>query len=332
MLAPLTNPNLDWSPGEILIQTPQFPEMLPPQHGIQQAYLNFYDIDFARLFKVDHFTSQLSVDGYQIHLHYVRHQVGVNQNKGTVLFLHGLFDHVGLFGHAFRCWLERGYDLVLIDLPGHGLSTGQMASIRSFQEYEDVLTKILNLREVFSEGRWIGAGQSTGGAIWINHMVQHQLKKPPVDELLLFSPLVRPAHHARIKGMYAILKHFVTDVKRNFQPNSGHQEFLDFVREQDPLQSKWLTAQWVKAMLEWSHAMETVLQDGCYQSLSEHIHVVQGTSDQTVDWKYNLDWIHKVFPNADIKTIEKAGHHGLNETPELDKLLWATLDAWLGDA
>ena len=63
----------------------------------------------------------------------------------TVFLLHGYYDHAGLYGHLIRQCLALGYSVVIIDLPGHGLSSGKPASIGSFEEYSEALESVLEL-------------------------------------------------------------------------------------------------------------------------------------------------------------------------------------------
>ena len=49
--------------------------------------------------------------------------------RGTVFVLHGYYDHGGLYGTLLRYLLHKGYGVVLFDLPGHGLSSGDRAAI-----------------------------------------------------------------------------------------------------------------------------------------------------------------------------------------------------------
>ena len=41
---------------------------------------------------------------------------------GTAFLLHGYYDHAGLYGHLIRQCLALSYSVVIMDLPGHGLS------------------------------------------------------------------------------------------------------------------------------------------------------------------------------------------------------------------
>ena len=57
------------------------------------------------------------------------------QSKGSVVIVHGYLDHTGLYGHLIKQLLERQLTVVCFDLIGHGLSSGEPASIDSFDQY-----------------------------------------------------------------------------------------------------------------------------------------------------------------------------------------------------
>lgn len=88
-----------------------------------------------------------------------------DREKGCVVLLHGYYDHAGLFGHLIRHCLEQGQSVLIFDFPGHGLSTGPEASIRSFQEYSDALLQFLKLAGASLPVPLAVIGQSTGSAV-----------------------------------------------------------------------------------------------------------------------------------------------------------------------
>ncbi|MED5413144.1 MAG: alpha/beta fold hydrolase, partial [Pseudomonadota bacterium] len=63
----------------------------------------------------------------------------LDKQKGTVFIIHGYFDHTGLYGHLIKHCLQKGLTVISFDLPGHGLSSGDPASIDSFNQYSDAL-------------------------------------------------------------------------------------------------------------------------------------------------------------------------------------------------
>ncbi|CDI88440.1 putative lysophospholipase [Pseudomonas aeruginosa PA38182] len=63
--------------------------------------------------------------------------------RGSLLLMHGYYDHMGLYRHVVDWALGMGFSVLACDLPGHGLSEGERASIRDFAEYQAVFKGLL---------------------------------------------------------------------------------------------------------------------------------------------------------------------------------------------
>ena len=100
---------------------------------------------------------------------------------------------------------------------------------------------------------------------------------------------------------------FTRFVKRKFSPSSNDDDFLEFVSKKDPLQPRFLSANWVGALKQWIPYLER------HQPVQFPILVIQGKSDQTVDWRHNLPILQKLFAPAEIQYLPKVRHHVVNE-------------------
>jgi alpha-beta hydrolase superfamily lysophospholipase len=287
-----------------------------------QTYLNHYGINFAlQDVQLKHGFGYVSAAGFRIATHYWL----PDNAKGTLVVVHGYYDHVGIFIHPIRFALEHNLAVLAFDLPGHGLSSGESAAINSFDQYGEVFAEILQQSAVIMPQPLYAIGQSTGCAVLLNYLWRHVVLKngtDPFKKLALCSPLVLPrAWRGRHIGrhLYAVLHHFVQRVSRKFSNNSHDPIFLDFVQYQDPLQARHLSLRWVGAMKAWH---ELFLQ---LPPIQKNVLVVQGTEDMTVDWRYNLSVIKRKLPNAELIYIEGAGHQLVNETENYRRDLFATL-------
>lgn len=84
--------------------------------------------------------------------------------RGSLLLMHGYYDHMGLYRHVVDWALGMGFSALACDLPGHGLSEGERASIRDFAEYQAVFKGLLGqAAELDLAAPWHLCGQSTGG-------------------------------------------------------------------------------------------------------------------------------------------------------------------------
>jgi lysophospholipase len=285
----------------------------------EQAYLKFYGLDLAGEFAgVSHALGKIASDEEQLAVH-VWQRAGA---ESTLLLVHGYFDHVGLFRHLVRFGLERGSNVVAFDLPGHGLSSGEVATIASFDHYRHAIADVLEAVESVPGERQVIA-QSTGAAAMMDYLTTEPW--PQLDKVVLLAPLVRPRNWLRVRAGYWLLHRFRDRLPRKFVENSSDRQFLRFVRA-DPLQPQTLSVVWVGALQRW--VKEFLQRPG--RSLP--LLVIQGDVDGTVDWKYNLRQIRRLFPNAEIHTIAGAGHHLVNESASIRSNYLALVDAYLGES
>lgn len=268
----------------------------------EQEYFSYYGIDFGqRLDRVTHHFGKLQSNEYQIACHYFKN-TGATR---TCFIVHGYTDHVGLYGKLIDYLLHRGCDVVAFDLPGHGLSSGKPASIDSFGDYVLTLRQCLEFFYKKTPSPWHVIGQSMGAAVVMDYLLSQQYDEStgPFDKVLLLAPLVRPARWLGIKTLHWMLKGWIPSVKRSFSTNSHDQEFLNFIKTKDPLQTKRVPLKWVTAMLRWEKRFHDLSWG------DNEILVVNGDADTTVDWKYNQTIIANKFPKSRFMPIKYAKHH-----------------------
>lgn len=294
------------------------------QGSLAQRYFDYYGLNLSSdLIGVSHHFGRFSAADFQIACHYF--SLPSAQVRGTVFIVHGYYDHSGLYTHLIRYFLEHNVSVMIFDLPGHGMSSGQPASIDSFSQYRDVLDGCLGLAQQAQLPQpWHLLGQSTGSAIIMDHCLRHcDSSRQQFANVVLLAPLVRPYRWWFGSALHFVLEPFVTAVKRNFAQNSNDTEFLQFVKESDPLQSHVLPSKWVRALKNWMP--EFARSESCAMPIV----VIQGTDDTTVDWRYNMQAIEHKFPNASIQLVADARHHLANESPEIMAQVYAVLDKLL---
>jgi alpha-beta hydrolase superfamily lysophospholipase len=273
-----------------------------------QAYQRFYSM--AGLGKEGRVSSRLGrfeVGGYEI----VTQLWTPEQPVATMVLVHGFYDHMGLYRHVIEWALELGYAVISCDLPGHGLSSGARASITDFAEYQLVLDRLfVEAKALDLPQPWHLCGQSTGGAIVIDHLLNHGDQSPIQGQSILLAPLVRPRGWTWSKVSYYLLRAFVKGIDRRFSENTNVPTFMPFLMA-DPLQPRRLPTAWVGALAKWIERIESAPRS------PRSPLIVQGESDMTVDWNHNLAVLKDKFDHPQIFMLHEARHHLANELPEL---------------
>jgi len=286
-----------------------------------QAYQRFYSLGgLGRDGTIHSALGRMDVGGYEIVSQLWRPPSPI----ATLFLLHGLYDHMGLYRHVVEWALEQGYAVLSCDLPGHGLSSGVRASIDDFAEYQVVLQRLfVEAATLKLPQPWHLCGQSTGGAIVIDHVLSHGTDSPAQGQVILLAPLVRPRAWAWSKFSYYLLKPFVKGIARRFSENTNSPAFLPFLLA-DPLQPTYLPSVWVGALARWIARIENAPR-----SLRRPL-IVQGESDMTVDWSYNMAMLNDKFDRPQILMLNQARHHLANELPELRDAYFAFLTREMG--
>lgn len=295
-------------------------EMRPLFHGLngcsvgapyphEATYFAHYGIDLEnRLPDVQHRLGYINSTGYRIACHlYTR-----SDARGSVFLLHGYYDHTGLFAHIIQFFLQQGYNVLAYDLPGHGLSSGESATIADFDHYRLVLEDVLSSCQSLLPTPWLSYGQSTGCAI-ITDLLSHRARQTmpmPFERVILSAPLVRPWLWRWGRIQLYLLRPFLRQIRRNFTDNSRDKEFLKRAHN-DPLAPVVLPTQWVSAMDRWVRKIESSTWQIPLSPL-----ILQGTEDTTVDGAYNIRVLERLYRDPETLWLQGARHHLPNELEE----------------
>jgi alpha-beta hydrolase superfamily lysophospholipase len=214
--------------------------------------------------------------------------------------------------------LSRNCNVLIFDFPGHGLSSGEPAVIDDFGDYSRAIHDVLGAVNLPPLPLWVMA-QSTGGAALIDYAGKYDW---PFAAVVLLAPLVRPVRWVRVLLAQAALQHFVVSIPRTFSSNSSDPEFLALLRR-DPLQCRRISLRWVAALRRWLRNLQQ-----CDLGVGPAL-VIQGDADATVDWRYNVGVIQKLFPGSPVEYLHGAGHQLANESAAFRRDYLVCVERWL---
>ncbi|OIJ11180.1 hypothetical protein BKP37_16110 [Anaerobacillus alkalilacustris] len=267
------------------------------KHPFGHNYISFYGIDKQLL--NDYKVEKIKEGNEETAVH-VFEPVSV---KGTVLLIHGYFDHTGSLKNMINFFLKKQWRVISYDLQGHGLSSGNRGEISDFIQYVETLKKVLTYCQQSQYKINSVIAHSTGAAIISYFLLQ---SKASFEKVIFLAPLVRPTKWRFILAASKIVPYFKSKLNRKFKINSGDNNYLDFVKK-DPLQSKYISIKWVKALIKWNQKVEELSPS------TQDLYVIQGTLDQTVDWKYNVSYLKKKFPKCQVAIVEGCRHQIIND-------------------
>ncbi|MCP5175658.1 MAG: alpha/beta hydrolase [Moraxellaceae bacterium] len=295
-----------------------------PKHGAIADYCRFYHLDFEQDFRqVKHSCGYFEVANYWI----AAHSYIVPNSKGTVWIIHGYLEHSGLYRHIIPVLLTADFNVVIYDLPAHGLSSGVRASINHFGEYQTVLQHLLDYFEPHLAKPYLGLGQSTGGAILMDYTLSAcaNRQQPVFDKLFLLAPLIYPAKMQWLQMKFASwwFRSVRTGLPRIFRRNTSDVDFVRFMRDEDPLQARWIPVSWLLALKEWIEYIHRLPQ------CPVPVFIVQGGQDKTVNGQYNVEFIKQKFNVMSVLWLEEAGHQLANERESLRQAILKLLRDFL---
>lgn len=315
--SPFLNPPAENPFASLMLRQPPLNLEQESQEPDYLNYLHFYGLDYPH---VKHFGGYVPSGQEQIFVHVFQPP---KHSRGTIVTMHGYFVHTGLLVHLIAGLLDAHYTVVAIDLPGHGLSSGDRASIQNFEEYSVALADVTRRIHQLPAPMYL-IGHSTGGAgIW-----EYLLKdrEQPYSKVVLAAPLVRSAYWDLSMVGFGIGQGWLKEVPRFVGTTSSDPTFTAMVRR-DPLQYPATPVQWVRALIEWNnHVIEG------YPPTHIPMLIVQGTDDTVVDYSYNIPFLQRKFPEAQVLYLQGAKHDLLWEAPEIRKQAFASMLAFLAES
>lgn len=127
---------------------------------------------------------------YKIHY---RTEPAKGEFKGRILMLHGFLCSTYAWRNMTAELTEKGYECVMLDLPGFGYSTRETKDTEIIEREEIVISF---MESIAPTGSWILAGHSMGGGVAVNIA-----ERVPVKALLLYCPCAQSEFPAAAKSI-----------------------------------------------------------------------------------------------------------------------------------
>lgn len=240
----------------------------------------------------------------------------------TLVIVHGACEHGGRYEHVAGVAVERGWNVVIADLRGHGRSEGVPVHVMSFEQYLADLDLVFNEFALAPDDTAL-LGHSMGGLIAIRYV---ETRPERVRALVAASPLLGFAMPVplwkRIPGR--LLATFVPRTRfASLVDPAGltHDEECLARRKVDPFMHKSVTARWffaVQRAIRQAHDEAT--------SVKLPLLMLHGSIDPVTDPRAALQWFESA--GSHDKTFEYVPDHlhELFNEPDWQRTLDLTLD------
>lgn len=218
----------------------------------------------------------------------VRHYRPANSHPTrSLLWCHGVAEHGGRHGHVIGEFVARGWQVIIPDLRGHGLSEGIRIDVTDFERYLADFDRIAEEYRLDPQHTAL-FGHSLGGLI-ITRFVETRSK--PWAALVLSAPLLGISVPiplwkwwlGHVLAWIAPRTHLRTGIREDNLARDP--EFLA-ARRADPLIYSAVTVRWFFAMLD---ALRRVHTDAALVKLP--VLVLQGLGDKTTDPTMPERWL-----------------------------------------
>lgn len=215
------------------------------------------------------------------------------EDRGTLLFVHGYMSHAANFAYTFQFFTQRGFRVVTLDLPGHGLSTGPRADISSFTDYGSAVQTWLNwVDEQGWSGPRILLAHSLGAASCLEALRRPDTKRP--DRVVFCAPLLRVDWHTVLGVGEKALGWWWKRLPTTF----GWDGYLDGYS---------MPVHWFAALDRWLEGLKA------QPPLTLPLLIYSGNQDTVVDEGWNQKEYQRLVPGARYVLVPGKGHLFLTE-------------------
>ena len=248
--------------------------------------------------------------------------------RAELLFVHGLAEHSGRYGHVMRHFAEEGFDCWALDYRCHGKSPGLRVHVDRFDEF--LLDIAAAYRLVRAEQTWLPlflVGHSQGGLL----VLRHVLTRPDgIAGIIVSSPFLGVHPNAAPSAPL----HMVANVISTFSPRLMFSKVAEpsFLSRDpqvaeayvnDPLVSDTVSARWFTEVLR---AQADTLARA--KNLAVPALVMQSGDDRIADPAATRAWV-AAAPAELVDYVEWDGfYHEMFNEPEKEQV-FEKMEGWL---
>lgn len=126
----------------------------------------------------------------------------VDSSKASIVFVHGVGEHIGRYTEAFQAFSEQGYSCFGFDQRGFGRSEGERGHINAFSDYVEDLAKFMDeIVRQESTKKVCLLGHSMGSIVVLAYALKYSKE---IQGLMLFScPLKLDSNAANFGSLIA---------------------------------------------------------------------------------------------------------------------------------
>ncbi|SMF41075.1 Lysophospholipase, alpha-beta hydrolase superfamily [Alteromonadaceae bacterium Bs31] len=220
-------------------------------------------------------------------------------SKKLAVLAHGYLDNCGYLKPVNRWFLQQKFDVICVELPGHGNSSGARADIDDMLVYFDVYKSIFPKLFEMDYQAFVFFAHSAGNV----GMTEYLLDQNPhqFDHIFMAAPLIRSKHWELSVFAYNAAHEFVSSVPRRTQ----HKDIPEYqaLLKHDPSPIKWSPLNWFASLQRWNTSLENDKRIA-----KDKITVMFAEDDSVIDTEFNKAFIEKRFPNAEIHVFEGSDH------------------------
>ena len=224
-----------------------------------------------------------------------RHSLGilitppVGTPRGIAVLFHGFLSHSGNFTPFIQYLRKGGWWVISGDLPGHGLSGGDIRGrVENTSEYGIVVESLMqwvNTIPEFQGMKRIGIGHSTGAL----SLFEYLQKDPGVFSKLVFgAPLIKTWLYGPSTIGQPLLSLFTSYISMG---SSG-----------DPLGVPYVPLNWFTSLVAWNQGIDK------YKINTTPLLLVTGDQDSVVETNYNIPYLASKFPNSRVLLVPGLQH------------------------